>query len=342
MIRTVDKQEALDCPLVAITSFPEHYRGYIRFVLEDMNVDITHLDFGRTGFRGKACPTDINGHYVDGTFFAKYSSTLLFFHAYDCNFVMRNYPNCKFRAVLLDHRVQPFGDRAISPYNADVIICNGSDALIWDIRNSAAPFGNEVRNAGFFTTHYASPVRKPKTAFVQAVGDSKYQCQFDIPAVCKMLLDDGYAVNFFDHVYHRSIHTFEGILFNDTPPHVHHVQSAKPLPDGVRVVKPGLDYIRTLTSCSHYVGCGSSSILTNSFRLGATQILLASDWLPKCPALFRSVVETLSYPVETLSELRRCLTALPKDVAEVRKYLFGCDRTDVLGKVEEAVLHSLE
>ena len=102
MIRTVNKQEALGCPLVAITSFPEHFRGYIRFALEDMNIDIAHLDFGRTGFRSKACPTDINGHYVDGTFYTKYTGTFLFFHAYDCDFVLRNYPNRKFRTLLLD------------------------------------------------------------------------------------------------------------------------------------------------------------------------------------------------------------------------------------------------
>jgi hypothetical protein len=341
MIRTVTKQEALDCPLVAMTSFPEHFEGYIRFALEDMNIDIAHLDFGRTGFRSKACPTDINGHYVDGTFYTKYTGTLLFFHAYDCDCVMRNYPNRKFRTLLLDHRVQPFGDRAISPYNADTIICNGSDALIRDIRTSA-PFGNEVRNVGFFTTHYASPARKPKTAFVQAVGNTKYQCQFDIPKVSQMLLDEGYEVNFFDHVLHRSVHTFCGFLLNDTPPHVHYVTSEKPLPKWVRIVKPGVDYIRTLTSCSHYVGYGSSSILTNSFMPGATQILLQSDWLPKCPALFRSAIETLAYPAATLSELRRCLTASPKDDSEVRNYLFGKDRTDVLEKVEEAVIQSLE
>jgi len=341
MIRTVNKQEALDCPQVAMTSFPEHLEGYIRFALAEMNIDIAHLDFRRTGFRSKACPTDINGHYVDSAFFAKYPGTLLFFHAYDCDFVMRNYPNRKFRTVLLDHRVQPFGDRATSPYIADTIICNGSDALIRDIRDSA-PFGNEVKNDGFFTTHYASPVRKPKTAFVQAVGNSKYQCQFDIPEVCQMLLDEGYDVNFFDHVYHRSVHTFEGILFNNTPPHVHYVASEKPLPEGVRIVSPGLDYIRTLTSCSHYVGYGSSGIITNSFMPGVTQILLHSDWLPKCPSLFRSVIETLSYPVETLSELRRCLTAPPKDDPQVRSYLFGENRADVLEKVEEAVIHSLD
>jgi len=340
MIRTVNKQEALDCPLVAITSFPEHFRGYIRFALEDMNIDIAHLDFGRTGFRSKACPTDMNGHYVDGTFFAKYTGTLLFFHAYDCDCVMRNYPNRKFQTLLLDHRVQPFGDRATSPYNANTIICNGSDALIHDIRKSA-PFGNEVGNVGFFTTHYASSVRKPKTAFVQAVGNSKYQCQFDIPEVCQMLLDEGYEVNFFDHVLHRSDHTFEGVLFNNVPPHVHYVQSEKLLPEGVRIVKPGLDYIRTLTSCSHYVGYGSSGIITNSFTPGATQILLQSDWLPKCPCLFRSVIETLSYPVATMSELRRCLIAAPKDDPQVRDYLFGKDRSDILRKVEEAVIQSL-
>jgi len=340
MIRTVDKQEALDCPLVAITSFRSHFEGYIRFALEDMNIDIAHLDFGRTGFRSKACSTDINGHYVDGTFYTKYTGTLLFFHAYDCDFVMKNYPNRKkFRTLLLDHRVQPHGDRVRSPYHADTIICNGSDALIQDIHGTA-PFGKEVNNVGFFTTHYASPTRKPKTAFVQAVGN--YQCPLDLPKVCQMLLDEGYEVNFFDHVLHRSIHTFAGVLFNDTPPHVHYVTSEKPLPEGVRIVKPGLDYIRTLTSCSHYVGYGSSSLLTNSFVPGATQILLKSDWLPKCPSRFRSVIETLSYPAATLSALRLCLTAPPKDDSQIREYLFGENRTDVLQKVEEAVIQSLE
>jgi hypothetical protein len=36
-------------------------------------------------------------------------------------------------------------------------------------------------------------------------------------------------------------------------------------------------------------------------------------------------------------ELQRCLTAPPKDELQMREYLFGKDRTDVLGKVEEAV-----
>ena len=136
-----------------------------------------------------------------------------------------------------------------------------------------------------------------------------------------MLLDEGYEVNFFDHVLHRN---------------------GKNLPDGVRAVKHGLDYIRTLTSCSHYVGYGSSGIITNSFMPGATQILLESDWLSKCPRLFRLVVKEISYPVATTSELRRFLTAPPKDDLRMREYLFGKDRTGILGKVEEAVSQSLE
>ena len=218
MIKTVNKEEALDCPLVAITSYPSHFDGYIRYVLEDMNIDIVYLDLGIHGYRSKGCPTDINGHYVDGAFYTKYTGTLLFFHAFDCDHVAKNYPNRSFKTLLLDHRVQPFGDRATSPYNADTIICSGSDVLIRDIRHTA-PFGGEVKNVGFFTTHYASPARKSKTAFVQSVGTSRclgyekkdgggydydkpvwdhnpYRCPFDMPEVCKILLDEGYIKKF--------------------------------------------------------------------------------------------------------------------------------------------------
>ena len=71
----------------------------------------------------------------------------------------------------------------------------------------------------------------------------------------------------------------------------------------------------------------------------ATQILLESDWLPKCPNLFQSVVRELSYSAATMSELRQCLTAPPKDSPHMQKYLFGEDRTNVFGKIEEAVLY---
>lgn len=300
MIKTVhNESELLESNIVAITSYNKHFEGYIRYALEELTLEILYSE-----------------QDPSREFYERYDGTLLFFHAIDVNRVndiTRENVDCRqYRTILLDHRCQPFGDRAISPYNADYVICNGSNKLIDDIK-SVAQFGEHILNIGFFTTHYASKVRKEKKAFVQMVNYG-YESTFSNYRICELLLEMGYDVYSFEHVLHGT-----GVL----------------LPEGIRRVKPGLDYAQTLTSCSLYVGYGSAGVITNAFVPGAVQINLSADWLSKGSPVFRDVVNALCYTAISEEDLKQLLDAPPK--GDLREYLYGNDRTNILGKIEAAL-----
>ena len=291
--------ELLDGNIVAITSYKNHFEGYIRHALEEMNLDILYCE-----------------QEPSKEFYERYEGTLLCFHAMDVNRIYgihrENLDHRHYRIVLLDHRCQPFGDRATSPYNADYVICNGSHKLIEDIK-SISQFGERVLNVGFFTTQYACAERKDKKAFVQTVK-CDYQSEFSHYRICELLLEMGYDVCSFEHVLHGT---------------------GDALPKGVRRVKPGLDYIQTLTSCSHYVGYGSSGVITNAFMPGAVQINLSTDWVSKGSPIFQKVINDLCYTARNEKDLRQLLHAPPKD--DLCEYLFGKNRTNILGKIKAVI-----
>jgi hypothetical protein len=215
----------------------------------------------------------------------------------------------KYQTVLVSHGPFPLGSRVSKPPVADYVITNGSEELLRQIDLSGV--GN-ICTAGYFPTDYFLPERKPKTALVQITG--KYQCRFTPRQVCLLLLNQGFEVSVHNHLLYWS--------------------NLKDLPEGVKRVKTGLEYIHALSSCSHFLFSGTSGFITNMFTSGCTMIMLSRDWASRNRPVFTEILDRACYIAETEEELITSLVKQPKYGTEMTEYLYGSDRTNVIEKID--------
>ena len=282
------------------TSYPNHYTGYIRESLNDLGV------------------LDGAAHDDSLSFFLNYSGCVLCFHASDANRLAR-IKEKQYKIVLLTHQVLPVGDRSfLSSAKADYLICNGSRELLDCLKLTST---KQICTAGFFPTMYASAGnRSPKSVFVQMTTDregKEYDSTFTRSSLCQWLLDKGYTVNYFEHCYHRDM---------------------EPIPEGVRRIKPGKNYMQTLTSSKYFIGHGTTTLLTNTFIPGAVNICTSTDWKFKQSPVCRNAVERCSYSANNFAQLAEALQMKPKYDDDFISYLFGKDRTNIAGNVLKTLL----
>ena len=220
------------------------------------------------------------------------------------------YPWRKYRTILISHGPLPMSCRASTAIKADHVISNGSDELVRSIDFTRV--GHHCM-AGYFPTAYALPKRCEKTALVQITG--KYECRFLPAQVCRLLLERNYRVHVYNHLLYKS--NFSG------------------LPKEVKRVQSGLDYIHTLSSCSHYIFSGTSGFITNMYTPGACMIALSRDWCERNTPLFQHVLRNSCYFAQDENELLTCLDAPPNYDEEMISFLYGRDRTNVIEKINE-------
>jgi len=289
------------CPDFAIyTSYLNHYEGYIRESLKDMGL----LDYA----------LNINSL----SFFINYSGCVLCFHAKDAN-VLSNIEGRKYKIILLSHQLLPVGDRSfLSSAHADYLICNGSRKLIEQLNLTGV---KHIINACFFPAMYAlSEGRDPKSVFVQITTDregKEYGSTFTRNALCRWLLDKGYTVNYFEHCHHSDPET---------------------VPEGVRRVKPGKDYMQTLSVSKYFIGHGTTTPLTNTFIQGAVNICTSTDWLYRQTPILREALEQCSYFIDNFDQLAAVMRREPKYGEAFTSYLFGDDRQNIGERIKEILL----
>jgi len=279
------------------TSYPKHYAGYIRESLSDLGV----LDYASN----------------DGalSFFLNYSGCVLCFHASDANKLTR-IKERQYKIVLLSHQVLPVGDRSLlSSANADYLICNGSQKLIDSLELTGT---KHICNVGFFPTMYASSeCRDPKSVFVQMTTDregKEYGSALTRNSLCKWLLDRGYQVNYFEHCYHRDPET---------------------IPQNVRRINPGKDYMQTLTRSKYFIGHGTTTPLTNTFVKGAVNICTSDDWKSRQSPVLKNAIDQCCYSVNGFEQLDEAMKNEPRYGEDFSSYLFGTERNCIADSVSE-------
>jgi hypothetical protein len=225
-----------------------------------------------------------------------------------------SYPWRKYRTILISHGPLPMSCRISKAIKADYLISNGSKDLIDQVDLTHV---GHLCTAGYFPTAYAMPDRKDKTAFVQITG--KYQCRFTLTQVCKLLLDQNFKVYVYNHLLYKSNFT--------------------KLPKEVKKVQTGLEYIQTLSSCSHYIFSGTSGFITNMYTHGACMIVLSQDWIERNKPIFQDILKKSCYIAQDENELRSYLVLPAKYDTEMISFLYGRERHNILEKINEYLLN---
>lgn len=292
------EREWLEFPMVVAGAHPRpHYRGFY------------HLLFDRLPIPGMA----IAAEDLSGEFLTHYRGKILCLAQSYANWLYSR-PG-QFETVLIDHGPFPAGWRTQKDIFVDHLIINGSEELLEQMNLSGV---GHVCNAGYFPTDYCLPERREKTAMVQITcrnisGTWQDDCPFRVSEVCELLLERGFEVAVYDHVMHPS--DLDG------------------LSESVRLVKPGLDYIQSLSSCSHLVFSGTSGFITNMFTQGCTMIVLSYDWAGKNPPMFQGLLHDCCDFVQTPWELFRSLSYPSKYDMETSEFLFGREPYHVIEKI---------
>jgi hypothetical protein len=293
--------------IAIFTTFPEHYEGYIRIALDEMGFPCVQIS-----------PSTLKEH-------VKRVDYVLCFHSKDATEVM-GISDRKSEIILLSHQVLPVGDRSLLlEANADHLICNGSAKLIRELQTDGYFNGIKyIHNIGYFPTMYASCSRCPKTVFVQMTPDkegNEYEplfSGFTRQSLCQWLLLCGFQVNYFEHCYHRDV--------------------TDSFPSGVRRVKPGKDYMQSLTGSKYFIGHGTTAPLTNTFTAGAVNFCTSEDWWCKQSAATQSALTQCTCLVDDFHSLFDSLDNATKYSETSTEYLFGVDRLNVSTKVRDTIL----
>ena len=221
----------------------------------------------------------------------------------------------RYKVILISHGPIPMSWRAPEMLYADHLIDNGSPELIQKIDFSGV---KQICTAGYFPTDYFLDQRKEKLALVQMTTHSpghswQDRCYFSLREICRSLQAEGFEVCVYNHLMYPS--------------------DLSEISPKIRIVQPGLDYIHTLSSCSHFVFTGTSGFITNASRPGCHMCAISTDWIEKNSSLFREVLYETCHVAESWENLLHCLSLPPKNYADIAQYLYGDDRHNVISKI---------
>ena len=213
-----------------------------------------------------------------------------------------------YSVILISHGPVPVSHRGGSEVCADHFITNGSEKLLEKVNLKMV---SQTLPLGYFPTDYFSKERCPKTALVQCSGS--YKRSLKLTQICRILLERNFDVRLYEHLmYPSGVHS---------------------LPEEVKKIRAGLEYVQALSSCSHFIFSGTSGFLTSAYSPGCCQINVSADWRNKNSELFQDCMDRSCYTVNDEAGLISALNLPPRYDEQFTSFLYGENRGNVIEKI---------
>lgn len=217
-----------------------------------------------------------------------------------------------YKTIMITHGPLPVSRRSWQKPRCDYMISNGTPELAKRLDHKHV---GKLITDGYFPTDFFLPDRSNKKALVQVTEPQHSPLQ--IAEVCRMLLDRGYQTLVYNHVIFKT--------------------NLSEVPAEVQFVRAGLDYVRALSTCSHFVFCGTSGFITCMYTQGCRMICLGENWARKNKKEFSDILLKSCHVVQTETEFIDALDQPSKYGQEMTEYLFGRDRGSVIDKIQKSL-----
>lgn len=217
-----------------------------------------------------------------------------------------------YRTIHIDHGPLPPARRSWERFHCDHLIVSGSEELASRIDFELV---GKVHLNGYFPVDYFSADREGGKVLVQVTEE--HRSSMKAVEACRLLLDLGYQTCIYNHVAFKT--DFSG------------------LPAEVSIIRPGLDYVHALSSCSHFVFCGTSGNITCMYTPGCRLLVLGDDWLSRNTPLYSEVTKKSSRCVDDARELKEALDGPSLYDSDLRDYLHGRERGGVIERIRKTL-----
>ncbi len=217
-----------------------------------------------------------------------------------------------YKTIMITHGPLPVSRRSWQKPRYDYMISNGSPELLERLDHR---YVGKLIVDGYFPTDYFLPERESNKVLVQVTEEQ--HSSLKIAEACRLLLDRGYRVQVYNHVLFKT--------------------DLSELPPEVVIIKAGIEYVHALSSCSHFVFCGTSGFITAMFTQGCRMICLGENWAYKNKKEFSRILTESCSVARDGNELVNAMEQPSKYDQGMTDYLFGTDRSPVIERIQKSL-----